>query len=390
VSDSPAVRHSSVIELSQSALRKNLGFVRETVGAHPVISMVVKANAYGHDIKHVVPMAERCGIRHFSVASSYEAQGVLEARQEDSSIMIMGILYDQDLDWVIENDIEFFVFDLERLEKAAEVARALGRPARVHLEVETGGHRTGLNPEDLGAALALLRKGKKHLEFKGLCTHLAGAETLANQFRIVKQIEAFEALRKKIRRNSTVPERFHVASSAAALGMPETAMDMVRVGTAAYGLWPSPDIHNLHLLRVNKTHDSPLHRILTWKTNVMHLKDVPRDQFVGYGTSFQTRRDTRVGVLPIGYANGYPRGMSNRGHVLIEGKKAPVIGAVNMNMFLVDCTEIPGAEVGSEVVLVGRQKSQSISLRSFSEFTSALNTEFVSRLPEAIPRQVVR
>jgi alanine racemase len=226
--------------------------------------------------------------------------------------------------------------------------------------------------------------------FVGLCTHLAGTETLANRFRIVKQLSVFEQVATKLRQSRTCPELFHVASSAAALSMPEIAFDLVRIGVVSYGLWPSPDIHNLHLMRVNKVRDNPLHRVLTWKTDVMHLKHVRQDEFVGYGTAYQAARDMTVAVIPIGYANGYPREMSNKGHVLIRGKKARVVGLVNMNMFTVDVSAIPDVEIGDEVVLVGRQRSNVITLRSFSEFSSALNTEFVCRLPVSIPRQIVR
>jgi alanine racemase len=304
--------------------------------------------------------------------------------------MIMGILYDRDLPWVVENGVEFFVFDLPRLRRVVEVARRIGRPARIHLEIETGGNRTGLDRDDLPEALNIFRSERGHVEFVGMCTHLAGTETLANRFRIVKQLDAFHAVADKLRNRRTRPQLFHVASSAAALSMPETALDLVRIGVAVYGMWPSPDIHNLHLMRVNKARDNPLLRVLTWKTDVMHLKRVKRDEFVGYGTAYQASRDMTVAVIPLGYANGYPREMSNRGHVLIRGKKAPVVGLVNMNMFTVDVSNIEGVEVGDEVVLVGRQRNNVITLRSFSEFSSALNTEFVCRLPIAIPRKIVR
>jgi alanine racemase len=386
----PVVRHSSRIELSQSAMRNNLAFLRSRVGAHPVLSVVVKANAYGHGIEQTVQMAESCGISHFSVASSYEAQEVLAASRQNSRVMIMGILYDRDLTWVVENGVEFFVFDLPRLRQAAEVARRVGRPARIHLEIETGGNRTGLALDELAEALKIFRGNRQQLVFVGLCTHLAGTETLATRFRIVKQLEVFHSVANRLRQRRTGPEVYHVASSAAALSMPETALDLVRIGVATYGLWPSPDIYNLHLMRVNKVRDNPLQRVLTWKTDVMHLKRVKRDEFVGYGTAFQASRDMTLAVIPLGYSNGYPREMSNKGHVLIRGKKARVIGVVNMNMFMVDVSNIPDVQVGDEVVLVGRQRNNVITLRSFSEFSSALNTEFVCRLPPSIPRKITR
>jgi len=155
-------------------------------------------------------------------------------------------------------------------------------------------------------------------------------------------------------------------------------------------MWPSPDIYNLHLQQSGKSRDAPLKRVLSWKTDVMHIKKVKKDEFVGYGTSFQAPRDMSVAVLPLGYSNGYPRTLSNRGEVLIRGKKAPVVGLINMNVFMVDVSNIEDADVGDEVVLIGSQNNHEISIRSFSEFTNAINNELVSRLPQAIPRVAVK
>jgi len=382
------VSHSSRIELSRTALRKNLEFLRDRVGKGVTISSVVKANAYGHGVATFVPLAETCGIDHFSVASSQEASTVQSVASPDSRIMIMGILYDHDLAWVIDHGIEFFVFDLERLKRAAEVARTVGRPAVVHLELETGSNRTGLPESDLPAAISLLKTHRKHLRFAGLCTHFAGIESLANQFRIQRQIERYQTALRKMKSARCVPELRHAGCSAAALAFPDTALDMVRVGTAQYGFWPSPEISAMVQTQTGRS--GGLYRVMSWKTDVMHLKPVRQDDFVGYGTAFQAPRDMTVAILPVGYSNGIPRALSNRGHVLIRGRKAPMVGTVNMNVCIVDVTHIPNARVGDEVVLVGKQKNNRISIQSFAEFDNVLNNEFVSRLPAAIPRRVVR
>jgi len=384
------VRHSSRIELSQSALKQNINFIRKKIGPDAIISSVVKADAFGHGIGTFVPMAEKAGVRHFSVASSYEAWEVSQARTKESKIMIMGILYDDDLEWVIQNEIEFFVFDLARLKKANEVAEKLGLQAIVHLEVETGGNRTGLDETELPEALNYLKKNSKSLRFEGFCTHYAGIESLSNQFRTNRQLQNFMELYKQVTDSGLNPELCHTACSAAALAFPETVMGLVRVGTAQYGMWPSPDIYNLHLQKTGKNRDSPLKRVLSWKTDIMHIKEIKRDEFVGYGTSYQAPQDMKIAVLPLGYSNGYPRTLSNRGEVIIRGKKAPVVGLINMNVFMVDVSHIQDAEVGDEAILIGRQKNQVITIRSFSEFTNAINNELVSRLPDAIPRVAVK
>jgi len=384
------VRHSSRIELSQSALKQNINFIRKKIGDHPVFSSVVKANAFGHGIETFVPMAEKAGVHHFSVASSFEALEVKQAASEKSKIMIMGILYDHDLEWVIGNEIEFFVFDVKRLKKARQVSGNLGKRAVIHLEVETGGNRTGLNDTELKTAVSYINEYHSHFHVKGFCTHFAGIESLSNQFRIVRQQNKFKEMYRKAKNSGLDPELRHTACSAAALAFPDTVMDMVRVGTAHYGMWPSPDIYNLHLQQTGKVKDSPLKRVLSWKTDVMHINTVKKDAFVGYGTSFQAPKEMKIAVLPLGYSNGYPRALSNKGEVLIRGKKASIVGLINMNVFMVDVSHINDVKVGEEVILIGRKKGNVINIRSFSEYSSAINNELVSRLPAAIPRKAVK
>jgi alanine racemase len=385
------VKHSSRIELSQSALSTNLNFIRKKIGPHPKISSVVKANAFGHGIAQMVPMAERSGIRHFAVASASEAEQVVQAHcRPETRVMIMGILYDEDLPWVLEHDIEFYVFDCERLEAALKAAKAVGKQALIHLEVETGCNRTGIDEDNFEKALRFLREHAQHLAFKGMCTHFGGAESLANRFKIEQQMERFAGYRRMLKKKNFLPEYLHMSSSAAALSIPQARMDMVRVGIAQYGYWPSQDMYQLHLEETGKRSDNPLKRVIRWTTDVMHLKYVPKGEFVGYGTAYQATQDITVAVMPLGYANGYPRELGNKGHVLIRGKKAPVIGLVNMNLFMANVSHIPEVTLGDEVVLVGKQQGNSITVGAFANYTNQLNNEMLSSLPEVIPRFVVR
>lgn len=384
------VRHSSRILLSQSALSNNVSFIRKKVGPDPIISSVVKANAYGHGIKQTVRMLEKAGIRHFSTASAFEAEEVMEVCSDDSTIMIMGILYDEDMEWAIENEIEFYVFDYNRMPLILETAKEVGKPAIVHIEVETGTNRTGMNKDDFGKALTFLKKHQDHMVFQGLCTHLGGAESLSNKFKMDYQQERYHNFLKQCKQRKFMPKLRHIACSASALAMPETRLDMVRVGVATYGFWPSPDIYYQHLQEVGKMNDTPFKRVITWKTDVMDVKHVKEGEFIGYGTAYQATRDMDIAVMPLGYSNGYPRALSNKGYVLIHGKKAPIVGLVNMNLFMVDVSHIPNVTIGDEVVLLGKQKNNTINVSSFTNFTQLLNNEMLSRLPTAIPRTIVR
>ncbi len=390
------VRHSSRIKLSQSALKTNVNWLRKQLKPETTYSAVVKANAYGHGIPQMTKMLERCGVNHFSVASAFEAEEVLEHCSENSRIMIMGILYEEDIAWAIAHDIEFFVFDIERIPKIAEVAKEVGKPAYIHIEVETGTNRTGLDIDNIPKAISFIKKNKDHIVLEGVCTHLGGAESLANDFKIRPQIARFNEAIAVFKKKGLMPNKRHMACSAAALMYPETQMDMVRLGVVTYGFWPSPDVYFLHRQQNGSenggrnSRNNPLKRIITWKTEIMDLKVVNEGEFIGYGTAFQAPRKMTVAVLPLGYSNGYPRALSNRGFVLIAGKKAPIVGLINMNLFMVDVSHIKQASIGDEVVLLGKQKNNVIGVSSFTNFTQLLNNEMLSRLPAAIPRTIVR
>jgi alanine racemase len=384
------VKHSSRIELKQSAYKNNINFIKKKIGDNVILSSVVKANAYGHGIRTFVPMAEKCGVSHFSVASSFEAEEVLSVCSSSSRIMIMGIIYEEDIPWAIENEIEFFVYNYERMPKTLAAAKIVGKAAKVHIEVETGANRTGLPHKDFPKVLTFLKKHSEHVIFEGLCTHFGGAESISNQFKIDMQHKRYKDFLKQCREKKIKPNIRHIACSAAALAMKDTVYDMVRIGVAQYGFWPSPDIYFSHLHETNKKADASLKRIFTWKTDIMDIRDVEQGEFIGYGTSFQATHKMTIAVMPLGYSNGYPRALSNRGQVLIHGKKAPIVGLINMNLFMVDITHIKEAKLGDEVVLIGRQNNNVINVSSFTNSTQLLNNEMLSRLPAAIPRTVVR
>lgn len=384
------VRHTSRIELSQAAVKKNINFIRKKIGKEPILSSVVKANAYGHGIEPMVKMLEKAGVRHFSVASAYEAEEVLEVCRDDCTIMIMGILYNDDIEWAIENGIEFYIFNYDRLLQVAEKAKKIGRKALVHIEVETGTNRTGMTMPFFQKTVPFLKDHQDVIAFQGICTHLGGAESDQNKFKINQQLDRYKEFLTELDRQDFHPTYRHVACSAAALAYPETIYDMVRVGVATYGFWPSPDIYRHHLRDVGKTKDAPMSRIISWKTDVMDLKHVTRGEYIGYGTAFQAKRDMNIAVIPVGYCNGYPRGLSNNGSVLIRGRKAPIVGLINMNLFMVDVSNFGEIEIGDEVVLLGKQKNSVLKVSSFTNAADLFNNEMLSRLPTAIPRHIVK
>ncbi|MEA3458295.1 MAG: alanine racemase [Candidatus Thermoplasmatota archaeon] len=383
------MQHSSRIELSQSALKKNIRYLKKQIGESVKFVSVVKGNAYGHGIKEFVPMAEACGVDYFAVFDAYESEIVVDVKQPKTEIMIMGMIANEDISWAIKHDVSFFVFEFSRLEHAIKTAKKLKKKVKIHLEVETGLHRTGFGENELKKAVRIIKHNLDHISIEGVCTHFAGAESIANYVRVHNQIDRFNEVKQWLIKNNIVPKYYHMASSAAALIYPETRMNMVRVGIAQYGYWPSDEIkmHNLLSGKLGFTHN-PLKRIMTWKSRVMGIEYVKPGEFVSYGNFFQARKNTKIATVPVGYFHGYRRRLSNVGYVLIKGKKAPIIGMVNMSVMIADVTSIPLANKGDEVVLIGKQGSQTITVASFSELSNLVNYELLVRLPMQIPRIV--
>jgi len=380
---------SSQIFLEQSALAQNFAFLRKMLGEQVAISSVVKGNAYGHGIESFVPMAEQCGIRHFSVFSAEEAFRVQACKQPESRLMIMGLVPAEAYEWAIVHEIELYIFDNERLEEVLQTAQKLQKSAHLHLELETGMNRLGLVEAELPKTLLLLHEYRQYYVLEGICTHYAGAESIANYWRIKQQIARFHSLVQKLAEAGVQAHRLHTACSAACIAYPETRMDMVRIGIAQYGFFPTQETL-IQYLKDHHTEQDPLRRVLSWKSRIMSTKQVATGEFIGYGTSFMAAKPMRIAAVPVGYAHGYSRTLSNQGQVLIRSKRCPVIGTVNMNLMLVDISHLPLAQRGEEVVLIGRQGKAEITVASFGELSNQLNYELLSRLPGDIPRKVLK
>ncbi|MDT8402420.1 MAG: alanine racemase [Bacteroidales bacterium] len=379
---------TSVIELKRSALANNLDFIRNNIRDRSRISSVVKGNAYGHGIQQFVNMAESEGIDHFSVFSADEAEEVFKCKRPATELMIMGWLDNDQVEWAIENNVEFYVFDLNFVNEVVNLSKKLGKAAKVHIEVETGMNRTGFKSRSLSKLLSIIADKGECFEIKGICTHYAGAESIANYVRIQKQIRTYNRIYRNLVSRGLKTGIRHTACSAAAMNYPGTCMDMVRIGIMQYGLWPSPEtfIQYAHK-QADKT--DPLTRVLRWKSKIMTVKEVKEGEFISYGTNYLAQEDKKIAIIPVGYSSGYSRVLSNQGRVLINETFANVIGLVNMNMMIVDVSLIPSVKRGDEVVLIGKQGDLEITVNSFSAMSDTMNYELLVRLPQNIERKIV-
>jgi alanine racemase len=381
---------SSTIILDEQALKHNWDFLRQYFGHDIQISAVVKGNAYGHGIDEYVPLAERCGVNHFSVYNAGEAHRVFEVANAGTTIMIMGAMDPDDILWAVENSIEFFVFDSYRLEAAKEASLKCGKKALVHVEVETGMYRSGFDVTQIPWVIDFLRHHAGQITFRGLCMHFAGAESISNHVRLKDQKAIFKKVHSKFKRAGLEPEQVHTCCSAAAIRFPEMRYDMLRIGIMQYGFWPTLEIMVEYMNKKQKVNDTPvpLQRIIRWVSNVMSVKNVPQGAYIGYGYSFLAQRAMKIAIVPVGYAHGFSRSLSNTGFVLINNYRVPVIGTVNMNCVALDISMAGEVATGDEVVLIGKQGHQEISVASFGEMTNLLNYELLTRLPSHIPRIV--
>lgn len=375
----------SWIEVDAAAIRDNItGLCKEISPSR--LCFVVKADAYGHGVETVIPEAEDVGLREFAVFSSHEAWHVLRHSDGGSAIQVMGHSAPDAIAWEAENGIEPWINDEADWQWCLDALRDLTDvPLRIHLEIETGMHRTGLTPHN-AMRIAKAVRDLPNVEVRGVCTHLAGAEDPANHARIARQVAVFHETVEAL----PLPQRplRHISSSSAALLMPECRLDMVRSGIACYGLWPTPEVRARY---VPRDPDDPLtlRRALSWKTRVMATEHVAAGEYIGYGLAYRAPRDTTIATLPVGYGDGFSRSLSNAGRVLIGGQPCPIVGQVNMNMVQVDVGHLDNVSPGDVAVLIGEQGGHMIGIHSFSESQTIVNYELMARLSQDIPRQII-
>jgi alanine racemase len=376
---------TSYIELDPRKYAKNLAFLKKTIPPQTKFCSVIKGNAYGHGDREFIQIAQDAGVDIFAVFNAFEAYRVHSLVRENSRLIIMGDIDFDEISWAIENGIEFFIHNLTLLEETIKASQKVGRPALIHLELETGMHRLGLEKDNYQEVVGKIKEFPENLKLIAVCTHFAGAESINNYLRVKKQHKFFEISLKWF--NSQELDKFdiHAACSAAAIRYRKTMYNMVRIGILQYGLWPSQETF-IDYISNKKDHTNPLEGIISWKSRVMSVKNVPIGSYVGYGTSYLTESNKKMAVIPVGYSNGFARILSNQGRVLIHGKRISVAGTVNMNAITVDVTNLPDIKIGDEVVLIGKQDEQKITVSSFGDYSNQLNYELLTRLPMDIPR----
>jgi alanine racemase len=372
---------TSWIEIGAGALAHNIRTFRGLVGSERELSVVVKSNAYGHGLLEVARIAYEAGADWLDVFNIDEAFALRDAGVA-LPILVFGPTPAAALPRAAREGVRVTAADPTA---AAAMTTAGADGLLVHVKLETGTHRQGFLPERFDAVEALA--AAPGLTVEGAYTHFADIEDTTDHSFAMRQLDTFAAAVQQLEDRGVRPSMLHTACTAAALLFPSTFFDLVRVGIGTYGLWPSKET----FVSVKQEGREPvdLRPAMTWKTRLSEIKQVPAGVTVGYGRTFKTTRATRLAVLPVGYANGYDRHLSNQAHVLIRGARAKVCGRVMMNMIVVDVTDIDGAAVGDEAVLLGAQGDERVSAETIAGWLDTINYEVVTRADPWAPRVVV-
>jgi len=361
--------HSNWVTIDTNAVRNNVRFVREHAGTD--VMAIVKANAYGHGTIPVAKAALEAGATWCGVARYTEA---LELRNADIEcpILLLGYTPQEALEEMILQGVSMTVWTREQLSLLSDAAERAGKAARIHLNVDTGMSRIGTQVDEV-LNIALFIAETPGIEFEGIYSHFARADE-EDPVSADKQWELFQRAITELRSRDVLPGIIHHANSAASLTRGETALSLVRLGIAMYGLHPSPQCPL----------PSDFRPVLSWRSVLSDVKTLPAGRGVSYGHEYITRKTERIGTIPVGYADGMRRLKGNQ--ALVGGKKVPVIGRVTMDQIMVQLDGVPDAKIGDEVVLIGNQGDAWITAEDVAEKWGTINYEVTCAIGPRVPR----
>jgi alanine racemase len=360
-------------QIDLAALRWNFEQVRSIVGPGIKIFSVVKADAYGHGAREVAAALAAAGSDGFGVATLEEGIELREAGIR-SPILVLTAVYAEQLEEFFRRDLTPAVSDVATIRELDEMTRRHGRMLKFHLKVDTGMGRLGLLHSEIEAWLPdIVKLEALHLE--GIFSQLAHAEDAAGGY-TKGQVKNFNYVVERLRGAGFKPSLIHLANSAGVIGVSDSHGTLVRPGLMLYGVYPAPEMARRVELRP----------ALSWRTRILQLKELPAGSSIGYGRTFTTRRESSIAALPVGYADGYHRLLSNRGAALVRGQRAPIVGRISMDLTLIDVTDIRGVSQGDEVVLLGRQGDETISAGEMAVWAETISYEILTSISARVPR----
>lgn len=361
-------------EVDLEKIRYNFRELKKALSQGTIVMAVVKADAYGHGVIPVARALVKEGAERLAVALPDEG---LELREAGFTlpIQVLGEILSQQYQLMVDYDLIPTISKEETLQGINDLALKKGLKKKVHIKVDTGMGRIGITPDEEGVNFVLKATRLKGIEIEGIMTHFSTADEEDKHY-VYQQWEKFNYFIKRVEEAGLKIRLKHAANSATVIDLPHLGLDLARPGIALYGLRPSSEVDQ----------DFPLKPVLSWKSRIVYLKRVPAGTAISYGATYQTERESIIATIPLGYADGYSRLLSNRGEVLIRGKRAPIRGRICMDQFMVDVTDIPEVKVGDEVILIGEQGGEEITATDLAEIIGTINYEITCSISKRVPR----
>lgn len=363
---------STWVEVDLDRFARNLRAIRAHVGSGRETLLVAKADAYGHGAREMAAEAEAEGVSYLGVATLHEG---LQLRMAGCHLPLVCLspLLAAEIDTAVEYAIEPTVADVAFARALSESAQRQRRPLRFHVEIDTGMGRIGVR-EDGAEAFVAEVAGLPGLRLASLYTHFPDADATDLSFSL-GQVARFEALLAKLAQRGLRPPRVHASNSAGTMNLPEARFDLVRVGLVAYGVHPPHDAAGLGL-----------EPVMSLRSRLVQVRELPAQTPISYGRSFVTTRPSRIGVVPVGYGHGYSWLLSNRGQMLVRGRRAPIVGRVTMDLTMIDLTDVGPVETGDEVVLFGEQAGAELPVEDVAAWSETLVYEVMCTIGKRVAR----
>lgn len=363
-------------EINLDAVSHNIAQIEQRIGKDTKIMGVIKADGYGHGAVPIGKELEKMeSLWGYAVATAEEGE-ILRRNGLKKPILILGAVFPEKYGILAKNEIRPTVYSMKQAGELERFAGKRGCVLKVHLKIDTGLSRLGFQVTEEAAEELAQIAGMPHIIVEGIFTHFAMADA-RDKTMAKEQLRQFQKMKEMMScRGISIPIS-HCANSAAMIDLPESGMSLVRAGISLYGMWPSGEVRKENL---------DLQPALSLKSRIVFLKELEPGRTISYGATYETKKRQRIATIPVGYADGYPRSLSNRGYVLIHGKPAPVCGRICMDQFMADVTDIPEAKEGDEVTLVGKDGAREISMEEIGDLSGRFNYEFACDLGKRIPR----
>ncbi len=374
-------KHSRVCAyIDLDAVLYNLDSMHKKLKPDTKIMAVIKTDGYGHGAVEIARELESVDYIYGYAVATVEEGIILRRNGMKKPILILGYVFPEHYEAVINADIEPTVFTLEMAQTLSDTAAKAGKNCKIHFAVDTGMSRIGYQVTEEAADEMEQISKLPHIIVEGIFTHFARADEL-DKTATHKQIALFKEMLTMLEKRGVEIPLKHCANSAGIAEIPEAYMDIVRAGIIMYGLWPSDEVDKNSI---------DLKPVMTLKSHVAYVKKLEAGREISYGGTYVTKEERMIATIPVGYGDGYCRGLSGKGVVLIHGKKAPICGRVCMDQFMVDVTDIPDVKIGDEVTLAGTDGEYTLTFEELGEVSGRFNYEFVCDLGKRVPRMFLR